>query len=608
MDNATTLAKGAMVLASRNPTPAEAQAVASGGEAALRSTLRTYMQGPAFERFLYEAGETHFFPQSVVAFGVFPGLDSTDFPSLANMAVAGTPEAAYATRFSASVQREPVELMRYIVRNELPWTDMVSGNYTVMNGVINRFVGATLEGAFTNPEDDNEWRRGTWRSPRLGGTREHAGVLSTHAWLMVNQTTPSNRNRKRVRILAKQFLATDLLSLAARPEDSDTTAFLVPWLENPGCKACHDVMDPMAAGFQNWSDGNRYLPYRTTTGVDHALASNYRNTTYPRKADGQPYYQMGDNWYRDAMPPGYGNTLMPGGYTGNKTALQWLGTQVANDPRFALGAVHFWYKVVFGREPLQLPTNTSHPSYAALLAAYNAQSNELNEIAARFRTNRGQGAYNVKDLLVDLLMSRWYRAVRANDLTGSRVIELQELGSTLMLNPSHLQRKLVALLGRGYPGFNEPYLGRGLDYGDFNGRGRRERANSHTTLQTSVMDNLTVSLSCSVVRDDFARTNGTRLLVPTVSFTDTPASTGGATAIVENIRYLHKWLLKEDLAANDPEIQRTYKLFQDVWNDRNASSESSVCIYNNGNDPNYVGRSWAAVVAYLVGDPKFLFE
>ena len=32
------------------------------------------------------------------------------------------------------------------------------------------------------------------------------------------------------------------------------------------------------------------------------------------------------------------------------------------------------------------------------------------------------------------------------------------------------------------------------------------------------------------------------------------------------------------------------------------------CAYNNTNDPAYTGRAWAAVLAYMLGDVKFLYE
>jgi hypothetical protein len=97
-----------------------------------------------------------------------------------------------------------------------------------------------------------------WRVAQIP-TREHAGVLSTHAWLDSFPTTPTNRNRHRVNMMAGQFLATDVTALAARPIE-DGTRFNVPVMDNPGCAICHDVIDPIAAGWQNWAENNRFRP------------------------------------------------------------------------------------------------------------------------------------------------------------------------------------------------------------------------------------------------------------------------------------------------------------------------------------------------------------
>lgn len=610
LDHATTLAKASMMFASRNPTAAEYDAVAVGGMPALRTTIRNYMQGANFERFLNEVGDTHFLPQGVVVFGGNAGLNATDYPSATDL-INGTGgfSATVRTRFQTSVQREGVELLKYIVKNDRPWTDMVSGNYTVMNGVMATYMAASSDGPYANMDDDNEWRRATWKSERLGGVREHAGVLSTHAWLQRFPTTDTNRNRHRVYIMARQFLGTDVTALAARPIDDGAGGFRVPWIENPDCSVCHNIIDPLAAGFQNWNERNRYLPNRDSSGVNHALPTSYRSSAYPRNASGQPYYRLGDNWFRDSVTPGYYGTPMPGGYTGNTTALQWLGAQVAADSRFARGAVQFWFKGLFGRDPLALPTDPDSPSYAGLLAAYNAQQEEFAEIAGRFATNRGYGAYNVKDLLVDLVVSRWYRADKASGVSGTRALELVDVGSLNLLNPAHLQRKLTALTGSGYTGFNNPFTGEALNYGNFNGNDRTTRAQDYTMMQTTTIDRLSASRSCAIVQADLARAVGSRLLFPSATLADTPVSTGGPEAIRNNIRHLHKWLLKEDLALTDPEIARTYQLFSDVWADRaTASARPTTCAFNNSNDPNYTGRAWATVMAYLLGDPKFLFE
>lgn len=603
-DDATALARAAVLFAGRNPTAEERAAVTAGGANALRQTIRGYMQGPAFESFLNDVGDTHFLTPGVVVFGNNVGYNATDFPSAADLINNVNLPAGERNRFQASARREGLELMRFIVRNDRPWTHMVSANYTVVNGLMARYLNAVPEGTFVNPNDDNEWLPAQIPSQRLGGMREHAGVLSTHPWLMRFPTTATNRNRHRVYIVAQQFLATDVNALAVRPID-DGGSFRVPVVENPACAACHDTIDPIAAGFQNWAENNRFLPFRSAGGKDIALPASYRSGNYPRDANGRAYYTEGDNWFRDQKAPGYGATAMPGGVSGSPTALQWLGQQIAGDSRFALGAVHFWFEGVFGRAPLKAPSDQSSPQYAAQLAAYNAQHQELEEIAARFRAN----GYRVRDLLVDLVLSRWFRAERATGMDAGRAAALADLGSANMLLPSQLNLKLAALVGRGWTDFNNPYTGLALNYGDFDGNTRVTRAKSHTMMQSVTIDRLVATQSCAITRGDFDKAAASRLLFPAVQLTDTPATTAGRDAIVQGVRHLHRWLLKEDLQAGDPEIARTVKLFEDVWADRaNAPARPVACTYNNTNDPNYTGRAWAAVIAYLLGDPKFLYE
>jgi hypothetical protein len=484
---------------------------------------------------------------------------------------------------------------------------MVQGNYTVVNGILAQYLGAAVQGSFTNVDDDTEWRQATLPSARLGGVREHAGVLSTHPWLQRFPTTDTNRNRHRVNILFKQFLATDVSALAQRPLD-DGTVFKIPTVENPGCAACHDTIDPIAAGFQNWDDRNRYLRNRVGT-VDTALPATYRSGNYPKDVNNTAYYRAGDNWFRDEKAPGYGATPMPGGVTGNPTALQWLGMQVASDPRFALGAVHFWYEGVFGRAPLKAPFDQTSSQFAGLNAAYTAQNDEFTAIAARFRTDQGHGAYNVKDLLVDLVTSQWFRAERVASLSAARSIELHDIGSLNMLPPSQLNQKLIGVVGQGWSEFDNPYAGFGLNYGDFDGVQRVNRAKSQTMMQTVSIDRLVAVRSCTFAKADFDKPVATRLLFPSVALTDTPDSSAGLTAIKANVRYLHKVLWKEDVPDTDAEVQRTLKLFADTWADRATAPVRPVnCAYSNGNDANYTGRAWAAVIAYMLGDPKFLYE
>jgi hypothetical protein len=602
----TVLAKAAVIFAGRNPTSDEEAAVVRGGETALRQTMRSYMQGSAFERWLEDVGDTHFLTPGVPVRNM-GGLNVNDWPSAREL-LAGNVDAATTRRFEVSMRREGVELMKYIVLNDRPYTEMVNANYTMANGIITRFLSATVQGTFTNPDDDNEWRPATLPEQRLGGLREHAGILSTHAWLSRFPTTATNRNRHRVNMLYKQFLATDATALAVRPVE-DTSRTRVPTMENPACAACHDAIDPIAAGFQNWNEANRFLPNRTNTGVDHALPASYRSNNYPKDANNQSYYRVGDNWFRDSREPGYGAQSMPGGFTGNKTALQWMGARMSEDSRFALGAVYFWYEGLFGREPLRAPMDSTAPQFAEQQAAYTAQNEELRAIAARFAANQGKGAYNVRDLLVDLMMSSWYRAERAARTSPQRAGELNDVGAMAMLSPSQLNRKLIGVVGMGWNDFNNPYTGWALSYGDFDGVDRRNRAQSHTMMQTVTIDRLLAVRSCAFAKGDLDKPVGSRLLFPAVALADTPATTAGLAAITANVRHLHKVLWKEDVPETDTEVQRTLTLFKDVWADRtSASARPTTCVYNNTNDPAYTGRAWAAVLAYMLGDVKFLYE
>jgi len=594
-DDATVLAHAAVLFAGRNPTGAEA-AAASAGPAALRATIRGYMQGPAFDNFLAEAGMTQFLTLRVVPRDANQGLVAADYPALANIAQADK------ARFDSAVQREPIELMKFIVNGDRPWTDMVSGNYTVANGVLAQYLGAQIQGSFANAADDNEWRQATIPNVRFGSTREHAGVLSTHAWLDSFPTTATNRNRHRIFTLANQFLATDVQALAQRPIGGAGN-FIVPTVENPGCAACHDTIDPMAAGFQNWAENNRFLPYRSAGGKDIALPASYRSGSYQKDASGKPFYMEGDNWFRDEKAPGYGGASMPSLITGSPTALQWLGQQVAADPRFAMGAVNFWYQAVLGRAPLRAPLDPAAAGGASALAAYNAQQQDFSTIAANFKA----GGYKVKDLLADLLLSSWYRATTATGVTASRAADLADVGSYNLLLPSQLNLKLAGLVRQPWTEFAKPYAGLALNYGNFDGSTRITRAKDYTMMQAVTIDRLAATRSCAIAKADFDQPANNRVLFRFVGLNDTPATSQAA--IVENVQYLHGALWKQSASAADPEVQRTVKLFTDVWNDRaTAPARPVACAYNDTNDPNYTGRAWAAVLAYMLGDPQFLYE
>ena len=600
-DNATTLAKASVLFAGRNPTPTEAAAVAGGGEPVLRQQIRSYMDnGPAFDGFLNEAGQVQFLTNGVVVFGNGRGLNAADFPMAAAVINNQNPPAGVRARFETTIRNEPINMMKYIVKSERPWTDIVAGKYTVVNGVTAPLLGAQVQGTFMNPADDNEFLPAVIPEARLGGNREQAGVMTTHAMLDRFPTTDTNRNRHRVSEMSKRFLGVYIPLLASRPlEDGQ---FRVTVMDNPGCAVCHDVMDPMAAAFQNWAPNNRFRP-NGAGAMAHALPNVYISTNYMDDSKGNEFYQMGDRWFKDSKAPGFGSTPMPNAYN-NPKAAEWLGDQMAADSRFAIGAVGFWYKAVFHREVLHAPTDTTGPDAAGRLAAYNAQQEEFKEMGARFAA----GGYKVKDLLVDLMLSKQARAKGVTGMmSAQRESQLASIGGGHLLSTARLNRKLAGLLGSGYAGFDNPYAGAGLTYGNFDGNQLKTPQVSFTSNQTTSSDSAYLSSSCRWTNADFAKAPATRLLFPQVTMTDTPANKAGSDKILANIVYLHEQLWNERVTTTDPEVQRTYQLALDVYNDRaNMSARPLNCELNAGNDTNYAGRMWAAVIMYMVADKAFM--
>lgn len=602
------LGRAAIIFAGRNPTAAEEAAVMSGGKPVLRQTIRGYMQGPAFDAFLDETAETHFLARGTQILGNGVGYVAADWPSATNIINNTNLQAGERNRFIAGSRAEQAELLKYIVRNDKPWTDIVAGKYTMVNAIVAQYMQANVTGTFADPMNDTVFLPATLPNQRLGGMRDHSGVISMQSWLERHPTTPTNRNRHRVKTALMQFLGTDVTLLAQRPIDGSNN-FKIPTVEDPNCNVCHNVIDPMAAGWQNFQENNRDRPFRDAMGKDIALPATYRSNNYPKDANGQSYYKVGDNWFRDEKEPGYGTTPMPGGVTGNPNALSWLGQQLANDERFPIGASYFWYKAIVGRDALQAPVDASTPEGAARLAAFNAQNEEFQEIAARFKTDRGSGAYNVRDLLVDLMTSKVLTAESATNVTATRMIELGEIGGFALLNPIAVNRKMVALTGQAIPEFNNPTVGFGLAFGDFDGVNRLKRPTDYTMMQAIAMYRAGATRSCSIVMNDAAKTQGTRLLLPMVQLTDTPATPAGQVQIQANIAYMMKHLWKEDVGTSDPEAQRAYALLLKVWNDRaTPSAKPTTCAFNNTNDANYMGRAWSTVVAYMIGDYRFIIE
>ncbi len=497
-----------------------------------------------------------------------------------------------------SLAREPLALISFVVRNERPFTEILTADYVAVNPFTARLYG--IEGVdFDDPTDPGEWREG-----RVAGL-PHAGVLTSPMFLNRFPTTDTNRNRHRARIVYDYFIATDVLKLAERPIDP-TSAAHNPTLNDPQCAACHAVVDPVAGAFQNWDARGNYAP-------------------------------PAEGWYADMRPPGYGKQSVP---EGDETeSLTWLAERITEDRRFDVSVVHVMFEAITGQAPMGLPRTEDSENYDVELEAYEAQRRFLDTLGRTLRANK----HDIKIVVKAIARSPWFLAAGFDgDLTDARRIQLAQLGTGRLLTPEMLNSKLRAVLG-------EPWRPRAdradylldrdqyrLLYGGIDFNDVTERITDPNGIMASVQLRMANELACQVTARDFTREVAERRFFKGIELTYIPEDEHGfaigqaVTAIKKAIVELHWSLLGERVALGSPEVEATYALFFDTWKEGMAAIKAGELgnALDNAcrarvdlvtgrdlpperrieNDPRYTVRAWMAVMTYLLSDYRFLYE
>ena len=561
-----TLRRAALLFAGRLPTSAELAAVSDGEESSLRDAIRGLMTGPGFHDFLIRVANDRLLTDRERG-NVIPGMEIrfVDLTNkrweLAEEAVANgyerprryPPYRFHERAVQYGAARAPLELIAYVVENDLPYTEILTADYIMANPMAARAYGATTE--FDDDEDVTEFkpseiaryfRRDSsliaeedpvkgWRVINPGNLSTdypHAGVLNTTVFLKRYPTTATNRNRARSRWTYYHFLGFDIEKSAARTQDAAALADTNnPTMNNPACTVCHIPMDPVAGTYQNY--GNDGL-FRDKRGGQDSLPRLYK---YPRDGTVSPY-QRGDTWFRDMREPGFGGSTAPSA----DNSLQWLAEQMIADERFAKAAVRFWWPAILGAELAEPPSDSTDSNFNALLVASSAQALEVDELAAAFRDGfDGGDPYNAKDLLGEMALSPWFRAesVTGDDL--AREAALRNAGVGRLLTPEELAAKTEALtgyvwgrrfqkpfeLGEARSRLRDPqgFSGYQLLYGGIDSDGITERTGEMTPLMAAVAQTHAAEVSCPIVRREFYYwPQESRLLFNGITQFDTPYS------------------------------------------------------------------------------------
>jgi hypothetical protein len=503
--------------------------------------------------------------------------------------------------YREGMRREPLELIEYIVRNERPFTEIVTADYVMVSPYTSKGYGVfeEIRDSFDDPDDPFEFiptkikalesRNGRKVQESDTGFFPHAGLLSSFQYLKRYPTTESNRNRLRVRMYFQHFLGIDLMQLAPRVNDAAaiTAKYEVPTMQAADCVVCHKIMDPIAGLYQDY-----YV-------VDG------KGIYGPRK----------DGWFEDMFAPGLSGEDLQSDQRWR--SLQWLGEETARDPRFAVAMVeHVWY-TLSGRKPLLPSSDIDHPMFNPRYRAYRVQRDEIERVATQF----AEADFNLKFVFKQLVRSQFYLVdgldTAVND--PQRLAELDDVGVVRMLTPEQLERKLTAVFGKKWGRLTDREAKLKILYGGIDSKAVTERIAEPSGAMGAIQRILANDIACKNVASDFALPADDRRLFPDIEPDVVPgANVESDEQILRAIVYLHERLLGRDDTTDNLEVQRTYDLFAGIVKDAKsregiAPVESYSCQTladktPRDPDPDYTIRAWRAVVTYLLRQHEFLYE
>jgi hypothetical protein len=614
LDADSTYRKATLQLAGRLPTTAERDRLRDEGEAALPALLDALMREEAFIDRVVELYNdkllTDFYLRYVgAAIGL---LGDNDYPNAAEYYDMQPDDVR--ERANRGVAREPLWIIGHVVRNDRPFSEILTADYTVVSAGSAMVYG--VETTFSS-NSDRELQETQVQIQRPAGfvPVPHAGLLSTPAFLNRFPTSPTNRGRHRARKIYEFFLATDILKSGARPLDPlAATSFNNPTRDDPQCNGCHRQLDPIAGGFLKWNERD------------------------------QERYEPDQQWHTEMVAPGFGQEVMDTDEYGD--ALQWLGARIVADPRFVLSTVYTAYEALTGHEPLSYPRadepgdglldeGASTAAFDAKLSAWEAQDATFRAVGQRFVDEN----MNFKTVVRELVLSPYFRAHNtAAAPNEARAGELIAMGTGRLLSPERLSLKIAAVTGVPWArGKGErPFLltDYKILYGGIDSDTVVDRLSQPNGIMANVALRMANEVSCRATAWDFTLPDAERVLFPGVTLLDVPESETGAEVpaqverIKKTIAHLYAQLLDE--TPDDAELTRVYGLFYETWKDGLAgigtgtypktlpsacraredprTGEALIAERRIENDERYTVRAWMAVMTYLLSDYGFLHE
>lgn len=409
-------------------------------------------------------------------------------------------------RFARSVGEEPLRVLGHIATADLPYTDLVTGDWTMAD--------ETLAAIWPVEHDGTPG----WQVSKYTDGRPSAGILAHNGLWWRYTSTDSNANRKRANQVSRILLCNDYL---VRPIDFDRDVDLLDQdavddaiTQDPGCVSCHVSLDPLAAYlFGFWV---------------------YNDQSYVDLGTYHPERERLWSQYMDEGPSFYGD---PGRNLGD------LGVQIASDPRFGQCAVETAWKLLLRRDVALADAD-------ALTTHREAFINSGLRMDALFASIMSDPRYRAAD--VDHELADENGAVSSKlatpDLLASQIEDLTGFRWT-WAEYDMMQTDVVGLRT----------LAGGAD-----GATVARNATSPNATLVLVQERLAEAAAWYATVADMENPDAaSRRLFTEVTMEETPES--GRDAMVAQVQALHRRIFGAEVAADGPEVEANLALWSELY-------------------------------------------
>ena len=658
-----TLRKASLELTGKLPTERQVQMTAEHGQLGLEASVAEMMRDRRFYDRMIELYNDHFLTDKYLGReNAIELLDEELWPNLRWFDRKYPGDEATAQVTNDSLAREPLELIAHVIATERPFTQILTADYTMASG----FSQLSLVGLPDIPLGIGEDPE-SFREVQVPGI-PHAGILTSAMFLNRFPTSDTNINRHRSRMTYWFFLDVDINEFGSRPVDASNDFGENPTLDNPDCTVCHTTMDPVAGLYMNWNESGEYSGEGEWFGPDYILPPGFNGEALPdgnrknalqwfalRLAENPRFAQatvktvfqgltgqevlditapmtpdMVDDPMQEPDPMDEPDPMMDGG-VGGMGGAPGTGGMGGVPGTGGMAGVPGTGGMAGAMPPPPLPEidpEIDPDVDPALERAYNVQQQILRTIQRRFIDSR----HNFKLLVREIILSPYFRAKNASPLTSEMETELSTFGTSRLLTPEHLSRKIEATTGvrwRSRPDRDDYLLDQyRIFYGGIDSDLVTQRVTEPNGVMASLAQRMAYEVACSAVSYDFSKPANQRVLFPNIDRT-TPLS-DSSDQVREAVRHLHDRLLGEGLAGSDEEVAATMVVLMETYSlgreglanetvptqlagpcrlfDDRMTGESLPDERRINQDPEYTVRAWMAAVSYLLSDYRYLYE